>query len=111
MLNFFMGLFGKKKVIDLTERYKKQKEQLSSENETSAVNSSSENGFDFFRNLNASQISQNAEINPQETEEKKKKLAKRLMEITNRLEESSKQIYQLQQRIELLERKLNVGSY
>ena len=38
-------------------------------------------------------------------EEKRRKLAKRLIDITNRLEDLSTQIYHLQQRVELLEKK------
>ena len=43
----------------------------------------------------------------EEPEEKRKKLAKRLMDITDRLEEVSNQIYHLQQRVEVLEKKFN----
>ena len=40
--------------------------------------------------------------------EKKRKLAKRIMEMTERVEDLSNQIYHLQQRLEVLERKLDV---
>jgi peptidoglycan hydrolase CwlO-like protein len=40
------------------------------------------------------------------SEEKKKKLAKRIYELTDRIEDLSNQIYHLQQRIELLEKKM-----
>jgi peptidoglycan hydrolase CwlO-like protein len=40
--------------------------------------------------------------------EKKKKLAKRLMDMTSKVEDLSNQIYHLQQRIEVLERKMGV---
>ena len=42
-------------------------------------------------------------------EEKKKKLAKRIVDLTDDVENLSNQIYHLQQRIEVLERKLNVS--
>ena len=42
-------------------------------------------------------------------EEKKKKLAKRIVDLTDEVENLSNQIYHLQQRIEVLERKLNVS--
>lgn len=40
------------------------------------------------------------------SEEKKKKLAKRIYELTDRIEDLSNQIYHLQQRIELVEKKM-----
>ena len=42
-------------------------------------------------------------------EEKKKKLAKRISGLTDNIENLSNQIYHLQQRIELLEKKLNIN--
>lgn len=42
-------------------------------------------------------------------EEKKKKLAKRISGLTDNIEDLSNKIYHLQQRIELLERKLNIN--
>ena len=42
-------------------------------------------------------------------EEKKKKLAKRIVDLTDDVENLSNQIYHLQQRIEVLERKLNIS--
>jgi hypothetical protein len=47
----------------------------------------------------------NSSTNDLETQEKRKKLAKRLMDITDKLEDLSNQIYHLQQRIELIEQK------
>jgi len=41
--------------------------------------------------------------------EKRKKLAKRLIDMTNKMEDLSNQVYSLQQRIEVLERKSGVG--
>jgi len=43
--------------------------------------------------------------------EKRRRLAKRLKDMTDRLEEQSNQIYLLQQRIDLLERKIKIGKY
>ena len=45
------------------------------------------------------------------SEENRKKLVKRLLDITNKLDEISTQIYHLQQRVELLERKKGVEEY
>ena len=44
-------------------------------------------------------------------EEKKKRLAKRLVEMTDKIEELSNQIYHLQQRVEVLERKNNLSGF
>ncbi len=45
----------------------------------------------------------------QTPEEKRKKLAKRLIDITEKLEDLSNQIYHLGQRVEVLEKKTNVN--
>tara|TARA_Y100000310_G_scaffold253607_1_gene260501 strand:+ start:214 stop:525 length:312 start_codon:yes stop_codon:yes gene_type:complete len=45
----------------------------------------------------------------QTPEEKRKKLAKRLIDITEKLEDLSNQIYHLGQRVEVLEKKFNVN--
>ena len=44
-------------------------------------------------------------------EEKRRKLAKRLGEMTQKLENVSNQLYHLQQRMELVEKKLDIGRY
>jgi hypothetical protein len=51
----------------------------------------------------------NGEESFQTPEEKKKKLAKRLIDITEKLEDLSNQIYHLGQRVEVLEKKTNVN--
>lgn len=43
------------------------------------------------------------------SEDRRKKLTKRIMDMTDRLEELSNQMYKLQQRVELLERKTDLG--
>lgn len=48
---------------------------------------------------------ENSSTSEIEVQERRKKLAKRLMDITDKLEDLSNQIYHLQQRIELLEQK------
>ena len=92
-----MGLFGfskKDNVLDLAERYKRQKE-MEQAKESSFGNSTSENGGNVM----------NASDSP---EERRRKLAKRIIDMTTRLEDLSNQIYHVQQRLEVLERKLNV---
>jgi len=89
----FMALFWKKKdkeIVDLTE---------SGDNEDPY----SGRKAGLFDNLNVSG-------NSRETgEERRKKLAKRIADITDKLDGLGNQIYLLQQRIEVLERKLNIN--
>lgn len=95
-LFLFMGLFGfgkRDNIIDLAEKYRKQKEI---EEATKSE--------DFSDDTKADEITNNA-LTP---EERRKKLAKRLIDITNKLDNLDNQIYHLQQRIELIEKKLNM---
>lgn len=118
-----MGLFGKKKVIDLGERYREQQEELGSlrkiENtdvkpvELEPVNT----GFNFLGSIGKTISGKsNYENNSDDEErlsvdEKRKRLARRLVEITQRLEDLSTKLYHLQQRIDLIEKKMNIGQY
>ena len=109
-----MGLFSfrrKRDVIDLGERYKKRKEkaeQTASESKDSSQ--SNVNGFAFFDVQKTPEKEETIDLSDT-GREKKRKLAKRLVEMTSRLEDLSNQIYHLQQRVEVLERKLNVNKY
>ena len=123
-----MGLFRKKqdRVIDLTEHYRKQQAQAA-EMQAEASDVSSEQsqknpgsgGFfgGFFggpNNENSSNASPEQETSVGETvnvEEKRRKLARRLKEMTEKLEDLSNQIYHLQQRIEVLEKRSGIGGY
>ena len=103
-----MGLFGfgkKNKVLDLTENYKRQIEKA--EKARSLQNkspvSSGAGPFSFFDSNEAG--SSESTVDLSSPEEKKKKLAKRIMEMTEKVEDLSNQIYHLQQRLEVLERK------
>lgn len=92
-----MGLFGfskKDNVLDLAERYKRQKE-MEQAKESSSGDSA---GEDSGKLMNASDS----------PEKRRRKLAKRILDMTTRLEDLSNQIYHIQQRLEVLERKLNV---
>ena len=110
-----MGLFSfrrKRDVIDLGERYKKRKEkaeQIASESKDSSQ--SNADGFAFFDVQKTPEKEETIDLSDTEGHEKKRKLAKRLVEMTSRLEDLSNQIYHLQQRVEVLERKLNVNKY
>ena len=110
--------FGKKKeILDLTERYKRQQEKREQmQTDTQEEGSSSGEAFSFLGNLAGSGSSESATESSDYVDvsgigEKRKKLAKRLLDITSKLEELSNQIYHLQQRMELIERKMGVGSY
>ena len=73
--------------------------------------------FNFFDSFNSSNTPEEAQVeavdeDPQDfasPHEKRRKLAKRLGDMTNRIEDLSNQIYHLQQRVELLEKKNSSG--
>ena len=108
-----MGWFRKKSndVLDLTERYQKQQEKLrgmKEEQESSSSNSSSGAiGIFGMQTPSASSSSNYSEESGED--DKRKRLAKRLIAITDKLEELSNQLYHLQQRIEVLEKKDKLG--
>jgi len=122
-----MGFFKRKnRILDLTKRYEKQQvrvapqaypETFSTEMSTRGKEMKQDNsgGFGFFGAI-ANTVSQSANNDAEyvdissSAEEKKRKLAKRLMDMTNKIEELSNQIYHLQQRIEVLEQKLRMGN-
>lgn len=111
-----MGLFKsrkKKEILDLTERYKRQQEKAQSEGQEEDSQSSGES-FSFLGNLagsSSSETESSGDLEVSGVEDKRRKLAKRLMSITDKLEELSNQIYHLQQRVEVMERKSGVGVY
>jgi len=93
-----MGLFKKKKeIVDLTERYKKQQEKIAEmkadSQEQNSESSETPSPFNIFGMPSANQVSG------------------RLLDMTEKIEDLSNQIYHLQQRIEVLERKSGVGGY
>ena len=102
------------RVLDLTKRYEKQQEQAEEMKQEMQEESSDSGGLGFFGAIGQTVSSQPSEDEGYVdvsvgAEEKKRKLAKRLMEMTNKIEDLSNQIYHLQQRIEVLERKGGVG--
>ncbi len=124
-----MAWFRKKdRVIDLSARYKREQEkaaEIETGSPETGVESPSQSAFGFLGNLasgGSSSESTSSEISSPESDtgyvdvsggsdERKRKLAKRLLDITNKLEELSNQIYHLQQKVEVLERKMGVGNY
>jgi hypothetical protein len=113
-----MRFFRKKEdnVVDLTERYKRLQEKKQENQNVQENSKSCASPFGFFGAIaqtaseNNSQSSEYLTISDN-SEEKKRKLGKRLIDMTNKLEEISNQIYHLQQRVELLERKAGVGGF
>jgi len=116
----FFGFNKKREVVDLTQYFNKQK--ISSPNASSfSVPSSnqedSSSGIGFFGAIsrtvqNSNQDNFNSGMpDTASVEEKKKRLAKRLVEMTDKIEELSNQIYHLQQRVEVLERKNNLSGF
>jgi hypothetical protein len=93
----FFGFKKKGEIIDLTEKYRKEE---NSETENS-------DSFSILGNSNNSSSSEDTVFSGT-PEHNRRKLAKRLINISNKLDEISTQIYHLQQRVELLERKTGV---
>ena len=119
-----MGLFGKKKekVVDWSEGFRATEKRVSVLQQSSDT-SSSNNTSDSYTDLgvlgnfaNASSSSSSSDVSwdndnssQNEYPEKKQKLAKRLLDMTNKIEDLSNQVYHLTQRIELLEKKLRIA--
>ena len=108
-----MGFFGRKeKVLDLASSYndeqKFNKAKGKALQRSSTSQASSEGSFAFLGNLaSASGSSSSSDYNDPNisVEERRKRLAKRFMDMTDRIEDLSNQVYHLQQRMELLEKK------
>ncbi len=123
-----MGIFKKKKkdFVDFTGQKYSESSGRDDVKSASAQENSSEM-FGIFGNANVASTAkssnsseyadfsntenQNYSGNSEDADEKRKKLAKRLSDMTDKLEEISNQIYHLQQRIEVLERKTDSRSY
>ncbi len=102
-----MGLFGfgkKDKVLDLTEGYKRKVSQAEEAKKAQAGGDS--NPFSFFDSPGTEGTEGSEMVDLSDTpEERKRKLAKRIADMTERVEDLSNQLYHLQQRLEVLERK------
>lgn len=108
-----MGLFGFGKkgrdVVDLGERFRKEKEKEEQMTSSESTGSSSSDSIAFFDSSSDSSGNDSEVIDLSNSPgERRKKLAKRILEITGKLEDLSNQIYHLQQRIEILEKKSNI---
>lgn len=111
-----MGWFGKKKdnFVDLSAGYRMPARKV----QTSASRDDSKNSdLGFLGDMaNSGSTSTSDDISwdnehPQQdyAKEKKQKLAKRFLEMTEKIEDLSNQIYHLKQRIELLEKKMKIN--
>ncbi|MDO8528464.1 MAG: hypothetical protein Q7S06_01065 [Nanoarchaeota archaeon] len=116
-----MGLFGKKReeVVDWTEGYKRQRAKVAEKKVETQEQEKTSSAFGFFGNFNrdnqsdsipAVSSSSESESENLSEDEKRRRLARRFLNITNKMEDLSNQIYHLQQRIELLEKKVGVKS-
>jgi hypothetical protein len=105
-----MGIFGsrKKEVIDYTEGYRRSRDKAS-QNKASQEKSQDSSGFvplGFFADSAPQKESfSEKSFDSGDSQEKRRKLAKRLVDMTDKIEDLSNQIYHLQQRIELMERR------
>ncbi|MFZ1971097.1 MAG: hypothetical protein WAU65_02885 [Candidatus Nanoarchaeia archaeon] len=130
-----MSLFSKSKdkTVDFTGRYDRQKEKMENiqglmskvqgkviiATPSPAVTpqvSTTPNSFGFLGQMAAASMSSGSQMSSypevdENSDDKKKKLATRLMDITEKLEDLSTQIYHLQQRVELLERKTKSSGF
>ncbi|MEK6847561.1 MAG: hypothetical protein AABX50_00355, partial [Nanoarchaeota archaeon] len=77
----FLGFGKKKKILDLTEGYKRQVEKAEEAKRLQQSQASSDSPFSFFDSPAASNSSESMNLN-ESPEERKKRLAKRIMEMT-----------------------------
>ena len=100
-----MGLFRKKeKIVDLTPSGYRMPAKKVQE-----VSKTTEPVSDFVFLGEYPSENNNQESNIEDSSEKKTKLAKRLMDMTDKIEDLSNQIYHLQQRMELIEKKMKIN--
>lgn len=111
-----MAWFGRKKdrVIDLGKRYNKMQEKKL-EVPSPISNDNVASGLGFLSDI-ASSVSNSSEnendsnyVNLSDTEDRKSKIARRLLDMTDKIEDLSNQIYHLKQRMEVLEKKMKVS--
>lgn len=125
-----MGIFNrKKKVLDLSEHYRKQQEKIdsiraeqgsfSSQSSSESSSSSEAAPFPFFANDSSTSSSTenscpalgSSNSYSNDSDEKRRKLLKRLADMTEKIENLSNQIYHLEQRLEVVEKKSNVSPF
>lgn len=107
----FFKLGRKDRVIDLSERYRKQKQKsLELQEKVEPEIKTEEPAAPMFPFFDSTSKQEPVEVlDNDEANERKRKLAKRLMDITNKMEDISNQIYHLTQRVEVLEKRTRLG--
>jgi hypothetical protein len=114
-----MGLFGnkKKKVVDWSEGYSTSERKAPARSSSSRSRPETVGDLEFLGSMSNSSSNSSSDVSwdndaPQQNDssEKKQKIAKRLLNMSNQIEDLSNQIYHLTQRIELLEKKLRISS-
>ena len=113
-----MGFFGfgkKERVVDLSEKYRRQQEEKILNQSRAKVSPIEQKPMSIFSSVNLSPQNSTSpasnEIPSQEEnpEEKRRKFMQKFSEMSERLETLSTSLYHLSQRVELLEKKFNVG--
>ena len=121
------GFKRRDRVIDLSEHYRKQKEQIDAMKEeaketslvaehTTKTSGGSGGVLGFFGSMSNSSVketpsTESVDLSSVNPDERKRKLAKRLADMTEKIEDLSNQIYHLQQRFEVVEKKLNINRF
>lgn len=116
-----MVIFNKKKdsgkYLDLGKKLSKQEEKVSRFKEAQSDSQSSSNdegvqqpnaGF-FGSFFSSSSSAGDSQPSDSDAEQKKKKLIKRILDLTKRLEDQDKEIYNLKNRLEVVEKKQRLG--
>jgi hypothetical protein len=103
-----MGWFGKKKIVDLSRGYESPAMKIPAK--PAETEKSDQN---FLSDMASSNSSSNELVwdsdNSQDyAKEKRIKLTKRLLDMTEKIEDLSNQIYHLKQRMEVIEKKLRI---
>lgn len=107
----FFGIKKKKDILDLSETkaFQPRKTDPVSTTSSSEKESTPFLSFPFFNN--SSKEEPETSTQSEDSQEKRKRLAKRLVDMTSKIEELDNKIYHLQQRIELLEKKEGVTGF
>lgn len=136
-----MGWFGKKdKVVDWSEKYKEELERAAmlkedrkslgaqvvqtnpASNPSEKTSISSDNPTTILSNIMSRAAAKKSNPRPKEEseelidvspslDEKKRMVLKKLTDLTTRLENISMKIYKIEQRLDLIERKMNLGHH
>jgi hypothetical protein len=107
----FLGFGKKEKVLDLASSYNdEQKFNKTKGKALQPTASSQQSGSDFaflgnLASASGSSSSSDYDDPNASIEERRKRLAKRLMDLTDRIEDLSNQVYHITQRVELLEKR------